>query len=103
MTCWSPTAGPNRVLRISSGDGGRSFAVVGTYTGFNKPEGVTVDDAGRIYVADTLNDRVVVLNAAGTQIGVLTGLDDPVDVEWNDGVLYVSDTYADRVRTYSWP
>ena len=95
--------GSNRVLRISSARGGGSFTVVATYTGFSKPEGVTMDDVGRIYVADTLNDRVVVLNATGTQIGVLTGFDDPVDVEWNDGVLYVSDTYADRVRTYAWP
>jgi DNA-binding beta-propeller fold protein YncE len=64
---------------------------------------VTVDDAGRVYVADTLNDRVVVLDAAsGAQTGVLTGFDDPVDVEWNGGVLFVSDTYADRVRTYRW-
>jgi DNA-binding beta-propeller fold protein YncE len=94
--------GSNRVVRVSSPDG-RSFAVRSVYTGFNKPEGVTVDDADRIYVADTANDRVVVHNPAGTQIGVLTGFDDPVDVEWSNGVLYVSDTYADRVRTYRWP
>jgi DNA-binding beta-propeller fold protein YncE len=92
--------GANRVLRIASD--GRTFTVRATYPGFNKPEGVTVDDTGRIYVADTRNDRVVVLNSTGVQIGVLTGFDDPVDVEWNGGVLYVADTYADRVRTYRW-
>ncbi len=94
--------GSDRVLRVSSADG-RTFSVVATYTGFAKPEGVAVDEVGRVYVADTRNDRVVVLAAAGNQLGVLTGFDDPVDVEWHNGVLYVSDTYADRVRTYRWP
>jgi len=59
----------HRVLRLdaagavvwSVGTGARG----GGTEGFNVPAAVTVDDAGNIYVVDTLNARVVVLSGAG--------------------------------------
>ncbi len=41
------------------------------WTGFNNPEDIMIGREPFIYVADTDNDRVVVLNLAGQQIGVI--------------------------------
>ena len=42
--------------------------VVATSTLFNVPSGVAVDPGGNVYVADTLNDRIVKLSPQGQQL-----------------------------------
>ena len=61
---------------------GSTFRVTEGYTGgFAKPSGVSVDDRGRIYVADAMNDRVVILDGAtGATTGVLDGFYEPQSV-----------------------
>ena len=81
------------------------------------PHGMAVDDQDRLYVADTGNDRVVVLQVS-TEFGAaslaplytITGLHAPFDVAISDGgtpfvpgddVLYVADTGRNRVVAYA--
>lgn len=84
------------------------------------PEGLTVDDEGNIYVADTLNNRIrrispagMVTTVAGSGPGTVYGFDgalvdgpantarfnDPSDVAVDaDGVLYVTDRLNHVIR-----
>jgi len=75
---------------------------------FYGPRGITVDQDGRVFVADTGNKRIVVFDAGGnfiTQFG--TGgfdpgqFDEPVGVAVDpDGRVYVTDTWNQRVQVF---
>jgi len=92
----------NRVKEMSSTDG-VNFTTVRNITGFSGPEGVAIDAEGRIYVADSGNDRIVILDANRVEIATLTGMDHPATVGLGpDGKIYVSDTYHDVVKVYQW-
>jgi tripartite motif-containing protein 2/3/tripartite motif-containing protein 71 len=98
----------NRIVELNVTADGTSFTLVETYTGeggFKRPQGVAVAPGGRIYVADTGHDRMVVLRPTGTVLGTVTGLDGPeaVSVDPATGLVYLSDTHADRVRVYAYP
>ena len=87
----------------------RSVAnVVRTLAGFNRPEGVAADTAGRLYVADTGNNRVVVIAANGVQLATITtaagtSLQAPANVAVDGlGRLLVADTGGDRIPVFSW-
>jgi sugar lactone lactonase YvrE len=95
-----------RSLRAYDGKGGPLGALSG-------PRGMAVDERNRVYVADTGNDRVVVLQAT-TELAEITlvplyaieGLGGPHDVAYSDGGtpfvpgddhLYVAETGRNRV------
>ena len=66
----------NRVVKLAAG----SNAVTPVpFTGLNYPEGIAVDSAGDVYVADRGNNRVVKLEAGSNTPTVLpfNGLNDP--------------------------
>lgn len=90
----------NRVVELGFSSG--AFSWIRSITGgFSQPQGVAADSMGRIYVADTSNRRVVVLDTAGNQLQVLEGLDFPVGVAVDAlGKVYVSDTYNDVIRVF---
>jgi len=106
----------NNRLQILSFDGsaeraaaGQAFGYLDSFTaGFNVPTGVAVDAGGNLYVADTGNNRVVVLDPAGKPLSVLRAPNDGyigpfsaprgVAVE-ADGDLVVADTGNQRVVT----
>ncbi len=85
----------------------------------NRPHGIDRDVSGTVYVADTGNDRVVVLrlkgNGAGTQLQYQFDfgsgqLNLPYDVAWDDSgtpftdsddLLWVADTGNDRIVAYA--
>lgn len=111
----------NRVRKISvRGEvstlaGGREGYADGTgaAASFNTPSGLTIDDAGNLYVADTGNNRVRKVTPEGA-VSTLAGdgtagfrdgaasaaqFDAPVGVAVDkEGNVYVADTYNDRVR-----
>jgi sugar lactone lactonase YvrE len=79
---------------------------------FNGPIGVAVDGSGRVFVADTYNDRIRVIGTDGV-VGTLAGgargyVDGPAaDARFDtptglavhaNGTIYVADTGNDRVR-----
>ncbi len=71
----------------------------------SQPSSVTSDD-GHIYVADTGNSRVVVFSSDGYPLETLadangTALVSPRSVRISNQVLYVLDSGADKIYTYS--
>jgi DNA-binding beta-propeller fold protein YncE len=83
------------------------FGSTGTSRGqFFEPRGITVDNAGRIIVTDSGNDRIQVCNEAGTcndfgAFGSLSGeFDKPRDVAANSvDRLFIADRGNDRIAS----
>lgn len=110
-----------RWSRLVFGERGRSLAAwngEGTALGpLAEPRGMAVDESGRVYVADTGNDRIVVLQSH-TRFGTMTleplfaiaGFSGPWDVAFSDAGtpfvpaddrLYVVDTGRNRVVAFA--
>ncbi|WP_436697871.1 Ig-like domain-containing protein [Nocardioides sp. BYT-33-1] len=104
-------AGPTTMFVTASDDTVRVLdkggAAAGTALGtdLSSPHGLDLDSQNRLVVADTGNDRVVMLTLAGPggwnfaqSTLPATGLSDPYDVAVDeDDNIYVSDTGNDRV------
>jgi sugar lactone lactonase YvrE len=120
-TLYVADTGNNAIRRISTtGEvitvaGGRALEIVdgGSQDAiFNGPIGIAVDASGRIFVADTYNDRIrvvgtsgVVTTVAGNTRGYADGrgsearFDTPTGLAIDPrGTLYVADTGNDRLR-----
>ncbi|MBV9351682.1 MAG: protein kinase [Mycobacterium sp.] len=72
------------------------------FTGLDDPEGLSVDNGGTVYVADTPQNRVLALTAGSTTPAVLpfNGLNRPTGVTAdNSGTVYVTDAGNRRVVT----
>jgi DNA-binding beta-propeller fold protein YncE len=109
----------NRIVELSDSSGSgikfvRAISTVCASPGppchLKNPSGVAVDSLGNIYVADTANSQVAVLDSTGTAIGDITSggipstpLNQPenVAVDQSTGKLYIADTYNDRVLQFS--
>jgi sugar lactone lactonase YvrE len=73
--------------------------------GFRRPEGLVVDEKGRLWVVDTGNHRLVVVDTEGAQIAAYGSLGSsrdrfhgPRDVSFGGGLAYVADTGNERVQ-----
>jgi hypothetical protein len=105
------------IITTVAGVGGSGFGGDGgaaTAASLNHPEGVAVDNAGNIYIADSFNNRIRKVNASGTITtvagngspgftgdGVATqvAVNDPSGVAVdNNGNLYIADNASHRVR-----
>jgi len=99
-------------LSVYVGDPGR-LMVLGNHETFNMPQGVAAGVDGRIYVADTNDDRVQVFSATGTALVSLgrghgraedesLRLNKPRGVAVDaEGAIFVADTNNDRVLKLS--
>jgi outer membrane protein assembly factor BamB len=106
----------NRILVLDRQDGtikrlNEDGELVDAISGdFNHPEGLGIDEQGLIYVADTLNNRIVVLNQEGVpQFSFGTEGDGPgqfshptgVRLDALSGNIVVTDTGNNRVQLFS--
>jgi DNA-binding beta-propeller fold protein YncE len=67
---------------------------------FGKPEGVTLDNANNIYVADAEKDSVFKFNSFGDELESFGGtevMSSPYAVAYHDRTLYVLDTGNNRI------
>ncbi len=70
-----------------------------TVAGLRYPGKIAVDGAsGRMFVADSGQDRVVVMDGQGRVERVIGGLKNPQGMAWHKGRLYVADTGNHCVR-----
>ncbi|MCC8620080.1 NHL repeat-containing protein [Xanthomonas vesicatoria] len=105
---------PQGVVTTLAGDGTAGFGDgAASQARFNGPMGVAVDAQGRVYVADTYNDRIRVIERDG-QVRTLAGsalpgmadgvgeqarLDTPTDLKVDaHGVVWVADMRNDAIR-----
>jgi len=76
------------------GDGGRADAA-----SLDAPDGLAVDRAGRLYIADTNNNRVRVVQPDGVITTAAENLESPVDVAVDPaGGFFVAEAAGHRVR-----
>ena len=75
--------------------------------GLHNPSSLGADSQGRVYIADRMNDRIVVTNSEGNIVSVwkMKAGSNPEDAEPGDnGVVYVSTCkyYSDRILVYDY-
>ena len=100
-------------VRVLAGGGEGYRDGVGAAASFNTPSGIALDKHGNVYVADTGNHAIrkiapdgTVTTLAGSGVagyadgqGAQAQFNGPVGVAVDDdGVVYVADTYNDRIR-----
>ena len=64
--------------------------------GLSRPTGLATDGE-RLFVADTNNDRVVVMEKDGSLKVYVTGVSGPTGLSWYDGTLYICETEKNRI------
>jgi DNA-binding beta-propeller fold protein YncE len=65
---------------------------------FNQPKGLAVDEDGTIFVADSANGAIRVINPSGLVKTLVKGLNSPSDIVLGkDGELYVTETLNHRI------
>jgi len=74
---------------------GEEITVLGT--DFSNPTGLTVDDAGNLYVSETDNGRIVKITADRKASEYQTGLLEPMGLCWANGKLYVAESGKNRI------
>lgn len=92
------SAGPGDVWTIAGG--GPDDAIPATSVNLRGPRGVAADAAGNLFIADTANDLIRVLDAAGNVKKVAAGsLSNPDGIVVDStGYLYIADTGNNRIR-----
>lgn len=71
----------------------------GTAAQFDGPTGLTTDDNGTVYIADTGNGSIRTLDNSGKVSTFVTGLVEPTGLCWKNGTLYIAETGRSRICT----
>ena len=108
----------NRIVLGETGRSLQAFDGSGTEAGrFASPHGLSLDEMGRLYIADTGNDRIVVFQTrteAGrlslTRVAEIAGVKGPIDVAVSDAgtpftpaddVVFVAESGGNRVSAHT--
>jgi sugar lactone lactonase YvrE len=97
---------PAGTLSVIAGTGTAAPPTAGpaTRSDLDFPTGIAVDGLGSIYIADTFNNEVEKISAAGTLSVVATGseVNHPYGLAVDpSGLLYIADTFSYRVETWT--
>jgi sugar lactone lactonase YvrE len=98
---WPTFTGPAFVVSTVAGQAGASGGTDGTGSAarFNLPADVATDSAGNIYVADTYNNSVRKITAAGVVTTFASGFNHPSGIVVDSaGNTYVADTNNNSIR-----
>jgi sugar lactone lactonase YvrE len=98
----SPKAAPDTVARISrfTRDGKfiRSFGKLGSGPAeFRTPHDITIDEKGRLFVADRGNHRIQVLDLDGNYLAEWKQYGRPSGIALRSGLVYVADSESNGV------
>lgn len=102
---WAVSDTENNVVRIVRSqevqtlNGKTEEALVVTDAGvsFQRPTGLTADNEGNLYIADTGNGAVRKVSPDGLVTTAASGLNEPMGLCWMNGVLYIAETGANRI------
>jgi len=102
---WAVSDTENNVVRLIQPDGVRTLngatneelKVTDLGVTFDHPTGLATDGEGNLYVSDTFNGAVRMITPKGGVSTVAQGLSDPTGLCWQDGVLYIAETGANRI------
>lgn len=96
----------NHVIRFVNGTttrtltGNRSESYTegkGISAGFSYPKGMAVGDDGRLYIADSGNNAVRVMDKEGNVSTYASGINAPAGLCFRNGSLYVAESGANRI------
>jgi streptogramin lyase len=77
---------------------------------FDSPRGIAVDSSGKIYVADTYNDRIQIFNSDGSYYTTIDGTSGSINAQFknpfdvhvdSNGKIYVVDSYNHRIQIFN--
>ncbi|WP_026510964.1 NHL domain-containing protein [Butyrivibrio sp. LC3010] len=64
---------------------------------YDYPTGISADDGGNLYIADTHSDDVKIVFSDGSVGTFAEGIDSPMGLFWKAGYLYVAETGKNRI------
>lgn len=64
---------------------------------FSRPTGLAADEEGNLYISDTDENAIRKVMPSGELTTLVTGLSEPMGLCYQDGVLYVAETGANRI------
>lgn len=67
------------------------------WVAFHHPTGLASDEQGNLYIADTLENAIRRVTPEGDVTTFASNLEEPTGLCWQDGVLYVAETGANRI------
>lgn len=98
---WAVSDPENNVVRLIAN--GQVQTINPTLVGeeetaaISHPTGLAAGPHGSLYIADTFNGRICQVMPDGTMTIAAEGLDDPMGLCWQDGVLYIAEAGAHRI------
>ncbi|MBU6402004.1 MAG: chitobiase/beta-hexosaminidase C-terminal domain-containing protein, partial [Verrucomicrobia bacterium] len=102
--------GNNRIRKIGTNGLVSTFAGstagyrdgVGTNAQFNAPSGLAIDANDNVYVADSLNQRIRIINSDGLVSTFSGTYGTPIDIAFaKDGTLFIADSAGGAIREIS--
>lgn len=97
-------------IQIFNQDGSYNRSIIGGKSSFSTPQGLYVDEIGRVFLADALSGEILVFSETGEHIGTLGGLGTeegklfyPLDVHVDEKSqdVYVADNRNGRIAVFS--
>lgn len=84
--------------RTAAGTGKKGFEDnIAGYALLSGPTGLAADQEGNLYISDTGNDAIRILDASGRLKTYISGLSAPMGLCFSDGALYVAEAGNNRI------
>lgn len=75
----------------------------GSLASFNYPKGITIDESGNLFVADSKNNSIRKITSDGFVTTFVSGLNNPIGIcLGNDGYFYVTEEFGHQIKKISY-